>query len=121
MRAFLIRAGILGTVALAVFLSGIAESAQPDKREWQQRYTELIVEVQTLEQRVVLGEAAYSRNKTRHRLSGERKIEIIADLNEAKAQLVDAKQRLEAFPDEARRAGVPPGWLREVDERRGRD
>ncbi len=35
----------------------------------------------------------------------------------AQAALEAAEKELEAFPEEARRAGVPPGWLREPDYR----
>jgi hypothetical protein len=35
-----------------------------------------------------------------------------ARLNAAKARLEAAKQSLESFEEEARRAGIPPGWVR---------
>ncbi len=36
----------------------------------------------------------------------------LAELDRAQASALDAQQRLEALQQEARRAGVPPGWLR---------
>ena len=34
-------------------------------------------------------------------------------LEQARRGLVEAKQAMDAFEEEARRASVPPGWLRE--------
>jgi hypothetical protein len=36
----------------------------------------------------------------------------IAELNRLKQQIVDGKKAIADFEEEARRAGVPPGWLR---------
>ena len=40
-------------------------------------------------------------------------VEVTADLERARTELVAARQALENFEEEARRANVPPGWLRE--------
>jgi hypothetical protein len=37
----------------------------------------------------------------------------MAELEAAKDEITQAKQALEDFEEEARKAGVPPGWLRE--------
>ena len=37
----------------------------------------------------------------------------LQELETAKAELAKARQDLEDLEEEARRSGVPPGWLRE--------
>ena len=37
---------------------------------------------------------------------------VVAEFEAAQQELEQAEARLEALPEEARRAGVPPGWLR---------
>ena len=42
--------------------------------------------------------------------------QIDRDLEKAKSDITDARNMVEVtIPDEARRAGIPPGWLREVE------
>jgi hypothetical protein len=41
------------------------------------------------------------------------KAKALADLEMAKEELAQARQGVEDLEDEARKAGVPPGWLRE--------
>jgi hypothetical protein len=42
--------------------------------------------------------------------------QIDRDLEKAKSDINDAKNMVEVtIPDEARKAGIPPGWLREVE------
>ena len=36
----------------------------------------------------------------------------IADLNRLTKEIADGKKAIADFQEEARRAGVPPGWLR---------
>jgi Domain of unknown function (DUF4124) len=42
--------------------------------------------------------------------------QLDVDLSRAKAEIGNAKDQINnVIPDEARRAGIPPGWLREVE------
>jgi hypothetical protein len=42
--------------------------------------------------------------------------QLDADMSQAKAEIENARDQINTvIPDEARRAGVPPGWLREVE------
>jgi hypothetical protein len=43
---------------------------------------------------------------------GEDRQKAIAELERVKAEIVDLKKKIEDIEEEARRAGVPPGWLR---------
>jgi chromosome segregation ATPase len=52
----------------------------------------------------------------RRRARGERKAAILAELEAAEKALQEAKRELAEFEAQARRDGVPPGWMREVRE-----
>ncbi len=93
-----------------------AGSEGAEKRVWQERYSSLISGVAHAEQRVEASRAAYSKAKQRNRLKGDLKLEILQEIQDAEAQLARLKKELAEFPDEAHRAGVPPGWLREVED-----
>jgi hypothetical protein len=47
---------------------------------------------------------------------GEKRGELVEERGEAKKALAEAEARLAALLEEARRAGVPPGWVREAME-----
>jgi hypothetical protein len=43
---------------------------------------------------------------------GEDRDKSLAELSRVKAEIVNAKKQIEDIEEEARKAGVPPGWLR---------
>lgn len=43
---------------------------------------------------------------------GEERTRAIAEMDRAKAEIEDQKKKIAEIEDEARRAGVPPGWVR---------
>lgn len=43
---------------------------------------------------------------------GEERTRAIAEMDRVKAEIEDQKKKIAEIEDEARRAGVPPGWLR---------
>jgi hypothetical protein len=43
---------------------------------------------------------------------GEDRDKALAELSRVKAEIVNAKKQIEDIEEEARKAGVPPGWLR---------
>jgi chromosome segregation ATPase len=43
---------------------------------------------------------------------GEDRDKALAELSRVKAEMVNAKKHIEDIEEEARKAGVPPGWLR---------
>lgn len=43
---------------------------------------------------------------------GEERTKAIAEMDRAKAEIEEQKKKIAAIEDEARRAGVPPGWVR---------
>jgi hypothetical protein len=43
---------------------------------------------------------------------GEDRDKALAELSRVKAEIVNANKQIEDIEEEARKAGVPPGWLR---------
>lgn len=82
------------------------------KEYWQKRQAELERAVEDARLRLERAEAEYSRGRRANRLRGQAKVEVLQEIEDAKQDLAAAEAALDAFPEEARRAGVPPGWLR---------
>lgn len=61
--------------------------------------------------------AAATRARNRHRAVGERKVALYAEIEASEAALKEAEARWPALLEEARRAGVPPGILRDYEDR----
>ena len=88
------------------------------KAMWQKRLAKKRYAVEKA--RVELREAKTGRIRARDgAYGGVARSEWTRRRRNAQAALEAAERELEAFPEEARRAGVPPGWLREVDYRKG--
>jgi len=113
--------GLLLSLALSILLGFPASADVPEsqKGEWQKRYADLITSARDSEQRVHESNAAYNKAKQRGRLRGAYKVTIMENIQTAEADHSRDQQALDAFPEEARQAGVPPGWLREVEDRLG--
>jgi len=114
------------TTVLLIALSGLllASTAaqaidEADKEAWQQEYRSLIILVRDAEKRVEAAKADRTRARTRDRFQGSYRKKIEADLTQAENDLTDGMKRLDEFPEKARVAGVPPGWLREVEMEMG--
>jgi hypothetical protein len=90
-------------------------SSDEVRAEWQERYRDLIEQERRASERLEAARTAYADGRQRKRLRGERKLEVMEELDNAEADHQKARDELEAFPEEARRAGIPPGWLREVE------
>ena len=89
---------------------------ESSKSYWQDRYRDLKAQVSSANARLSQAKRDYNKAKQRGRLRGEYKNDILLEIQSAEMDLQDAEQALDALPDEARAAGVPPGWFREVDE-----
>jgi len=116
----LVFAGLVSTLALAlatvVATPALAELPDGDKAEWQQRYRDLIESVSAAASRHEAAKAAYTKNRQINRKRGEARDKINVELQESEVALAKARADLRDFPDLAHRAGVPPGWLREVED-----
>jgi hypothetical protein len=115
--------GLLSVLALGlattVATPALAELPDSGKAEWQARYRSLLDSVSEAASRYEAAKAVYSKNRQINRKRGDARFDINTELSEAQIELADARVALEDFPEEARRAGVPPGWLREVEDAAG--
>jgi hypothetical protein len=81
---------------------------------WRRRAQEARDRVAAARERVAESEEEYSRMRHRQRKRGEPRAEITDARTSAHAELEAALRYLEEeLPEEARRAGALPGWLRE--------
>ena len=91
-------------------------SAAPElgREGWQTRIRKARAEL--AQARVRSERAVNSYRKVRHRGrgGGNRKREALMERNEAEEALAEAERHLEKLLDQARRAGVPPGWIRDA-------
>ena len=109
--------GALGIVAPAP--AGAAIPGEPDggeRAEWTQKFREAQTDVAEARRRHAKALAAYRSMRHRRDQRGVAKAEIVAELEAAEEALSDAERRLEDLSEVARRAGVPPGWIRAARE-----
>jgi hypothetical protein len=87
------------------------------KRHWQNRYVTAKTRVIEAQDQLKVHRTALRKARQRDRLKGEHRTKILGDLEDAREELETAKLELAELPEIARRAGIPPGWLREIDNR----
>lgn len=107
------------------FAIGISPAAADDdsqrKIDWQHRYSSVLAGAAKAEARIEASRKALRKARQRDRLKGEHRTKILAELEAAEQEAETARVLLEKFPESARRAGIPPGWLREVEDRQIHD
>jgi len=109
---------LAGLLAIALACLGAAAHAGNDPDDpagWQQRLREARSVVAQAQARQTAAEAAYDRMRSRHYPRGEAKLAIEAERTAARDDAARAQQELEALAEQARREGVPPGWLRATE------
>ncbi len=79
---------------------------------WRQRQSKLTDAVTQGEIRAEEARNAYTLMMSNDYPKGDRRAEIREERDAAEQDLADARAALDAFPEEARQAGVPPGSLR---------
>ncbi len=92
--------------------SGKDEHERQVRVQWQSRQLEAIHGVENARGRYRAASAEYQQMRHRRRMRGERKAQVIAEHDAAREALEEAERALAEFNEQARRAGVPPGWLR---------
>ena len=112
------------TITMAFSLSGFAASgvntdrgqsqAGPDRIEWTERIREARERVQAAQNLYVTTMLSYRKMKHRRRARGEEKLYILTLRKAAESELDAAERNLDTLLEEARVAGVPPGWLRDA-------
>jgi len=91
------------------------------KETWQRRYDEALGRVASANARIEKSERTIRKLRQRDRYKGPERAEVDSEMASAQSDLEDARREVAEFPDVARQAGIPPGWLREVEERRARE
>jgi hypothetical protein len=107
-------ASLLG-LAVGVASAEVDDAAK--KEYWQKRYAQILVRAAGAERQLAMSRVAYRESRQRDRPRGEARQQLVVALQEAETEYEAASKLLAEFPEDARRAGIPPGWLREVEER----
>jgi hypothetical protein len=116
---------LLGLLIGCTLVAGGAMTANADassneiqrKRTWQVKYQAVVARKNTAQRRVDVSETLLREARQRDRLKGQHRVEVFSELDAARQELAASEKALTEFPENARRAGVPPGWLREFEER----
>ena len=117
MKAFRATALALALSSAVSFAAteGLSSETQRERGmrfQWQRRQLEAIHSVENARDRYRAASAEYQQMRHRRRMRGERKAQVISELEAAREALEEAERDLVEFNEEARRKGVPPGWLR---------
>ena len=98
--------------------AGIASGeAVPEREAWIERIALAQRSLDAANARYEAAQLAYGQMRHRRRARGERKAAILAEQEHARHSVAEAERALALALEEARRAGVPPGWVREALER----
>jgi multidrug resistance efflux pump len=104
--------------AAAVDLSASPEEIEAEKAHWIERLTESQSELADAKARYAHAQSTYQRMRTRSGSRGDKRSLVVAELRAAETALADAEANFESTLAEARRAGVPPGWIRDANSHR---
>jgi len=115
MRRLLLALLLLALAAPAGAASAAGgSSAGPDKASWVARLRDARDGLSRARQRYDSAVTAYGKMRHRGKTRGEPREAIRNERAEAREALDAAEHHLDAVLESARRAGVPPGWLREA-------
>ena len=110
--------GVCGAiVSLVATASSATDQYEQTKINFQTEYGNALTKLAQAKARFTASEKALRKARQRDRLKGESRTAIYAEIEAAKVELETAENNAARIPESARRAGVPPGWLREVEER----
>ena len=104
---------LLLAVALPM-VAGSFDDQDAERAQWQTQLREALDAVAAAEQRYAVAENAYGKSRHRRNERGGSKTTIVEERDAAKAALPEARRAVADVYDAARHAGVPPGWLRDV-------
>jgi len=106
-----------GGPALARIPSTQTQVATPTDREtWVQAIRDAQEDLATARWRYEEARKSYSKMRQRRKARGARKQDLVQERDEAAAALAEAERDMEQLLVSARRAGVPPGWIRQAME-----
>jgi hypothetical protein len=103
---------------LAVPVFAAEPEVDADPASWQTRYRELVAEARSLRETVERERELYAdANRRNYRRGQKRHVHREAGAR-AGAALAEVEAQLATIEDDARRAGVPRGWLNQVEMER---
>lgn len=103
-----------GSDAQAQFAS--EEETQAKRDEWQQRYRWLLRDQARLQQNVANLERDYIMSQRRNYPRGANRERLVVEADAQRKELVGVEKEIAGIYAEARAAGIPPGWLSEVED-----
>jgi hypothetical protein len=116
------RTVVIAVVAAALALPALTGAAddpptdevsyEAQKEMWQARFRVARTAVATQRIRRQAAHDAYTQMRHRRRERGDEKQKILQELTASEMALEASENALEELFEEARRAGVPPGWIR---------
>jgi hypothetical protein len=86
-----------------------------EEAKWRERHREMLDGVRRSEARLEAAQEQRSKLGDRYSYGGRSRKEIVSELDHAVRAVQRAQRDLDRFYEEARRADVPPGWVREDD------
>jgi len=92
------------------------EELMQKKQDWQDRYRQLRQDAKRLERNAAAARENYARAQRRNYPRGDALQQFLVQEQDAETELAKVKKELAGIFDEARRAGIPPGWLYEVED-----
>lgn len=92
------------------------EETQAKRDEWQERYRWLLRDQARLKQNVANLEHDYIASQRRNYPRGENRERLVREAEAQRKLLAEIETELEGIYAEARAAGIPPGWLSEVED-----
>ena len=117
-RGVLLALLLVGLAAPALDARGALTGALQEaslKSTWVGRLRQAHRSVDETRARHAKAKADYGRARHRNRARGDRRSALLREIEESEAAMIQAEQRLEELREEARRTGVPPGWIREAE------
>ena len=99
-------------------LPAVSAQAAPQvgREAWTKRIRTAHHSVAEAHRRHAAAITAFQKARHRHRARGAQKQKLMAEREDSRLELEQAEHRLEGLLEQARRNGVPPGWLRDAAE-----
>jgi predicted nuclease with TOPRIM domain len=92
------------------------DELEAKRKEWVQKYEELVNRHATIQADLERARADYSRGRSTKHLRGEGKSGLVEEIQRLEDEFAKVDRELQEFPDLARRDGAYPGWFRDVGE-----
>ena len=112
----LVALGWTGPALAGIPATQMQVAAPTDRAMWVEAIRDAREDLAAARGRYEEARKAYSKMKQRRKARGARREALVRERDEAAEALAEAERSLEQLLQSARRAGVPPGWIREAME-----